>query len=77
MPVDVAAGCAEGHADAELLRAAADGVVEGAVDAEKREQEGGDAEAGEEVRLQPLGGEGVGELVVEGRSLRCDGAPGS
>ena len=71
-PIDAAAGGSEGHANADLGGAGVHGVAEGGVDAEEGEQEGGASEGGEEGGLDALGGEGVGELGVEG----ADGGDG-
>ena len=59
-------GGAESHAKADLLGASLDGVAEGAVDAEEREEEGRTSEGYEDAGFEVLGGEGVGELRVEG-----------
>ncbi len=64
--VDTLTGCSEGHADADLLGAGFDGVAEGAVDAEEREEQSGCAEGYEDAGFEVFGGERVGELRVEG-----------
>ena len=64
--VDALTGCSEGHADADFLGAGFDGVAEGAVDAEEREEESGSSEGYEDGGFEVLGCEGVGDLRVQG-----------
>ena len=64
----IGTGCPQGHADTDLIRAAADDVGHEAVDADGRQEDGQQSEEGRELGDEPLVGDGAGDLFVE----RCD-----
>ncbi len=75
MPMTPMRSGAEGHADADLRRAAHDGVSGDAVEADGGQQQREGAEEHGEPRDHALLGEAVGDLLVEGLELH-DGEVG-
>src|SRR5882757_9033058 len=62
---DVAQGCSEGDAQADLLHAASYGVGEHAVDADGAEEESEQTEDGEQLHVEAVLGEGFADIVFE------------